>query len=78
MNDDNVTVQEESNHAFSSNLVKSLELLKTFDFEENEKVFIYIQILEQWKEYLLQRSHCVHLIWLFLHKNADDHNHAEW
>lgn len=47
MNDDNVAVKEESNHAFSSNLVKSLELLKTFDFEENEKVFIYIQILEQ-------------------------------
>jgi hypothetical protein len=46
MNDDDVAVQEESTHAFSSNMVKSLELLKSFDFEENEKVFIYIQVLE--------------------------------
>ena len=33
MNDDDVAVQEESTHAFSSNMVKSLELLKSFDFE---------------------------------------------
>ena len=46
MNDDDVAVQEESTHAFSSNMVKSLELLKSFDFEANEKVFIYIQVLE--------------------------------
>lgn len=46
MNDDDVAVQEESTHAFSSNMVKSLELLKSFDFEENEKVFIYIQVLK--------------------------------
>lgn len=45
MNDD-VAVQEESTHVFSSNMVKSLELLKSFDFEENEKVFIYIQVLK--------------------------------
>ena len=47
MNGAEVTSVEESTHAFSSNLVKSLELLKTFDFEEIEKVFIYIQILEK-------------------------------
>lgn len=46
MNDDDVAVQEESTHAFSSNMVKSLELLKSFDFDENEKVFIYIQVLK--------------------------------
>lgn len=46
MNDNDVAVQEESTHAFSSNMVKSLELLKSFDFEENEKVFIYIQVLK--------------------------------
>lgn len=47
MTGDGVAAVEESTHAFSSNLVKSLELLKTFNYDENETVFIYIQILEQ-------------------------------